>query len=398
MGALVEHPIGFDETAVEYLFARWINGFKFHPGFVKVADFGRERVSGVAVGDDDFDGDLFAGRERYLICAVAVERGDHSARVITFESEDVYVQHVRFQKIFGGLHLSGLAVEERRGGVGSREAVRSDLALFGRAVVVAFDFGHVAGAAIGSLFAAVERQDGFVRRARLLPFVVSRKTSDVLVAVERWRRVDLVAGGAEFRRSQQRAHHRAFVGGNVGQNLLVGEVAVNRRPVFAGEQRGAADSEASCAINRGLGNRMADRTGHALVVERSERSLLTRAFLAERARKERDRRVAGFAVASEFYTARAEQDVRAFAVERLARRVAVQRFGPGGVRVLVAGKTARGGEEMFGPYQLAIFRARIRRTEGIGGRRRRRPSSICRLLVIRQRARADRQANAHQER
>ncbi len=103
-------------------------------------------------------------------------------------------------------------------------------------------------------------------------------------------------------------------------------------------------------------------------------------------------------MAREFDPARAEQNVGAFAVERLARRVAMQRFGSGRVRVLMAGETAQGGEEMFDRNQLAIFRACVRRTEEIGGHWRRRPSFICCLVVICRRARANIQANAHQER
>ena len=53
-------------AAVEDRLARRItsdrNGLKFHPGFVEVADFGREGVRGIAVGDDDFDCDFFTGQ------------------------------------------------------------------------------------------------------------------------------------------------------------------------------------------------------------------------------------------------------------------------------------------------------------------------------------------------
>ncbi|MCG3159473.1 MAG: hypothetical protein JMDDDDMK_00462 [Acidobacteria bacterium] len=42
VSAFVEHPVGFDEAAVKDGLACGVNRFKLDPGFVKVADFGRE--------------------------------------------------------------------------------------------------------------------------------------------------------------------------------------------------------------------------------------------------------------------------------------------------------------------------------------------------------------------
>jgi hypothetical protein len=97
---------------------------------------------------------------------------------------------------------------------------------------------------------------------------------------------------------------------------------------------------------------MTDRAGDAFVIERGERRLLPLALLDERAGKERDRRVAGFAVSRRLDAAGAEQDVGAFAIERLARGVAMERFGPGVVRVGVAFGATRSGKELFNGNQL----------------------------------------------
>src|SRR5262249_20801726 len=155
--------------------------------------------------------------------------------------------------------------------------------------VSAIDFRHVAAAAIYPLIALIEGLHGFARRARLLPFVVSGKAPDVFVAVECRRSVNLVTGSAEFRRSQQRPHHGAFVSWDICQNLLIGKIAVDRRTVFARKQSRTADRETACAVETRLGDRMADRAGHAFVIQRREwRRGLTRAF-GESAREESDR-------------------------------------------------------------------------------------------------------------
>jgi hypothetical protein len=116
-----------------------------------------------------------------------------------------------------------------------------------------------------------------------------------------------VAGRAEFGAFEQRAHDGAFVRGNVGEDLLVGEISEDGRAVFARHQRGAAEGEAARAVESRFGDGMADRAGDALVIEGGERcaTLPTGRGADQSAGKERDRRVAGFAVTRRLDAARA---------------------------------------------------------------------------------------------
>ncbi|MGH9769587.1 MAG: hypothetical protein ACREAB_19345 [Blastocatellia bacterium] len=68
-------------------------------------------------------------------------------------------------------------------------------------------------------------------------------------------------------------------------------------------------------------------------------------------------------MAREFDAASAEQNVGALAIERLARGVAVQRFRPGRMRVLMASGAARRREELLDGNQLAVFGCGVRRSE-----------------------------------
>src|ERR1043166_2550379 len=77
-------------------------------------------------------------------------------------------------------------------------------AVLRRPIVKAFDLGHVASAAIDSLFGRVVRGDDLFRSAGLLPFIIRGESANVLVSVEFSRRIDLVTGRAEFRLTKQR--------------------------------------------------------------------------------------------------------------------------------------------------------------------------------------------------
>lgn len=68
-------------------------------------------------------------------------------------------------------------------------------------------------------------------------------------------------------------------------------------------------------------------------------------------------------MAREFDAASAQQNVGALAVERLARGVAMKRFRPGRVRVLMASGAARSGKESLNRNQLAVFSSRVRWSE-----------------------------------
>ena len=126
--------------------------------------------------------------------------------------------------------------------------MRRDDTILRRAIVEAFDLWHVAAAAIDSLFGCVIRSNDFFRRARLLPFIVSGKSANMLIPIELSRRIDLVTGRAEFRLAQQWPHHRALVSGNIRENLLVGEVTEDRSAVLFCQQGGPANRKAAGAF------------------------------------------------------------------------------------------------------------------------------------------------------
>src|SRR5882672_4127037 len=181
----------------------------------------------------------------------------------------------------------------------------------------------MAAAAIHPLLGAVIRRDRLVRGARLLPFIVGRKAANVFVAVEFGRSVNFVTGSTELGLAEQRPHDGAFVTGNVRENLLVGKVTEDRRAIFFGQQGWAANSKTAGAVQTRAGDGMADRAGHAFVIKRCKRRLLPRAVPGERAGKQRYRRVTTLAVPRELNAARAQQNVYAFTIKRLACRIAM---------------------------------------------------------------------------
>src|ERR1044072_8866652 len=100
--------------------------------------------------------------------------------------------------------------------------------------------------------------------------------------------------------------------GNIRENLFVGKVAEDWRSIFFGKQRRPANSETASAVQTRFSNGMADRAGHAFVIKRSERRLLTTTVFAERARKQCYRCMTTLAMTSELNASRAQQDVCAF--------------------------------------------------------------------------------------
>src|SRR5262249_39664353 len=104
------------------------------------------------------------------------------------------------------------------------------------------------------------------RCLRLLPFVVSCKSTKALIAVEvRW--VDGgVTGGAELGRPEQRPHHSSLVSCDVGHDLVVADITVDRSAIRLGQQSGAANSIAARAVWPGFCDRMADGAGYSLLV------------------------------------------------------------------------------------------------------------------------------------
>jgi len=87
-----------------------------------------------------------------------------------------------------------------------------------------------------------------VRSARLLPFIISRKTTNVFVSVELRRRIDLMTSRTKLRLPEKGSHYRTFVARNVCQNLFVGEITKERSPIFFSKQRRSANGEAARAV------------------------------------------------------------------------------------------------------------------------------------------------------
>jgi hypothetical protein len=100
---------------------------------------------------------------------------------------------------------------------------------------------------------------------------------------------------------------------------------------------------------------MANCAGHTFIVEMSERRLLAWAVIAEHAGKQRDRSVTTLTVSRELDTSRTQQNVDALAIKRLARSVAMQRFGPCCVRILMTANTSFRGEELLDRNYFSVF-------------------------------------------
>jgi len=77
-----------------------------------------------------------------------------------------------------------------------------------------------------------------------------------------------------------------------------------------------------------------------------------------------------FAMTSELNASCAQQDVSTLAIERFARRVAMQRLGPGRMRVLVATEAALSREELLDWNHCAAFSSGIGRAKQLLRRRR----------------------------
>src|SRR5262249_42638478 len=129
----------------------------------------------------------------------------------------------------------------------------------------------------------------------------------MFVAIEFRRSIDLVTHGAEFGLSQQWAHDGALVTGNIRENLFVGKVPEDGRAIFFGKQRRLANRETSSAVQARFNNGMADSTGNAFVIKRSEWRLLPRAVFAECTGKQRYRRMTAFAMTRELNASCAQQ-------------------------------------------------------------------------------------------
>ena len=168
-----------------------------------------------------------------------------------------------------------------------------------------------------------------------------------------------MTGGTELRLPEKRTHHSALVTRNVGENLLVCEITKDRCAIFFRQQSGSTNREAAGTVEPGAGDGVADGASNAFIVESGKWCSLAKAFPGKSAREQGDRCMTAFTVTSELNSPRPQKNVNTLTVERFARRVPMQRFGPGCVRISMAPDTSFGGEELINRNQLAVFSLRI---------------------------------------
>ena len=142
-----------------------------------------------------------------------------------------------------------------------------------------------------------------------------------------------MAGPAKLRRAIEIAHHGLLVQIDIAENFVLCGQACAWAPIGVEHDRGLAHH---VAANPGrlleLRNRMANRTGDSILVERA----IDFRTLCKRARKQRDRIVTALAVPRGFNSSFIDQHLHVVFIKRRTKRIRMGRLPPLPVSILVA--------------------------------------------------------------